>query len=163
MTEIRDPITKTKIWLGSFATTEMAARAYDAAVVCLKGLSAPELNFPNSIPSFLVPQSTSSPIEIQAVALAAATASVSTTAPLALKATEPVAKEVETVVVMDSASTTSVDMEWYPNAAGENGVHAMAEHIGFSNDATMEDWITWNLESWMILLMRNPAISTNNS
>jgi len=84
VTEIRDPVTKTRIWLGSFATAEMAARAYDAAVVCLKGASAPEVNFPDSIPSFVVPQSKSSPKEIQAVALAAATASVPAAAPLAV-------------------------------------------------------------------------------
>lgn len=76
VTEVRDPVTKTRIWLGSFATAEMAARAYDAAVVCLKGPSAPEVNFPHSIPSFVIPQSISSPKEIQAVAFAAATASI---------------------------------------------------------------------------------------
>jgi hypothetical protein len=64
----------------------MAARAYDAAVVCLKGASAPEVNFPDSIPSFVIPQCNSSPKEIQAVALAAATASVPAAAPLAVAA-----------------------------------------------------------------------------
>lgn len=141
VTEIRDPITKTRIWLGSFATAEMAARAYDAAVVCLKGSSAPELNFPNSIPPFLIPQSTSSPKEIQAVALAAATASVPAAAPLALQSSEAPRKEVE-IDVMDSASSTSVDMGLYPNADGENGAHAMAELAHSSNEAAMEDWIS---------------------
>lgn len=141
VTEIRDPITKTRIWLGSFATAEMAARAYDAAVVCLKGSSAPELNFPNSIPPFLIPQSTSSPKEIQAVALAAATASVPAAAPLAMEGTEAACREVETDV-MDSASSTSVDMpELHSNADGENGAEAMPELAHSSNDAAMEEWI----------------------
>jgi hypothetical protein len=123
--------------LGSFATAEMAARAYDAAVVCLKGSSAPELNFPDSLPPFLIPQCTSSPKEIQAVALAAATASVPSAAPLALQA--PL-KEVE-INVMDYASSVSVETERHPNADGENGAHAMAELPHSGNDAAMEDWI----------------------
>lgn len=66
VTEIRDPASRTRIWLGSFSTAEMAARAYDAAVVCLKGPSAPELNFPNSLPNF-IPE-VRSPKDIQAAA-----------------------------------------------------------------------------------------------
>lgn len=85
VTEIRDPVTKARIWLGSFTTAEMAARAYDAALVCLKGPCASEMNFPDSIPSFVAPQPGSvSPKQVQAVALAAATASVPAAAPLAI-------------------------------------------------------------------------------
>ncbi|KAH7423531.1 hypothetical protein KP509_12G060100 [Ceratopteris richardii] len=49
VSEIRLPKSGTRLWLGSFSTAEQAARAYDVALVCLRGRSV-SLNFPESPP-----------------------------------------------------------------------------------------------------------------
>jgi hypothetical protein len=70
VSEIRAPNQKTRIWLGSYSTPEAAARAYDAALFCLKG-SAAALNFPITS-SHYIPDTVMSPKSIQRVAAAAA-------------------------------------------------------------------------------------------
>ncbi|KAL6210289.1 hypothetical protein ACLB2K_015522 [Fragaria x ananassa] len=73
VSEIRAPNQKTRIWLGSYSTAEAAARAYDAALLCLKGSSA-NLNFPSSASSQFVPHENTimCPKAIQREAAAAA-------------------------------------------------------------------------------------------
>ncbi|KAL2497230.1 Ethylene-responsive transcription factor [Abeliophyllum distichum] len=72
VSEIRAPNQKTRIWLGSYSTPEAAARAYDAALLCLKGTSA-NFNFPISKSQNLHPNTIiMSPKSIQRVAAAAA-------------------------------------------------------------------------------------------
>lgn len=70
VSEIRAPNQKVRIWLGSYSTPEAAARAYDAALLCLKGSSA-NLNFPITS-SHYIPDTVMSPKSIQKVAAAAA-------------------------------------------------------------------------------------------
>ncbi|KAI7735578.1 hypothetical protein M8C21_012680 [Ambrosia artemisiifolia] len=66
VSEIRLPNSRDRIWLGSYDSAEKAARAFDAALFCLRGNTA-NFNFPDQPPN--IPGGTDlHPSQIQAVA-----------------------------------------------------------------------------------------------
>lgn len=66
VSEIRLPNSRERIWLGSFDSPEKAARAFDAALFCLRGRGA-NFNFPDNPPDIPGRESLT-PSEIQLVA-----------------------------------------------------------------------------------------------
>lgn len=123
--EVREPNKKSRIWLGTFPTAEMAARAHDVAAMALRGRSAC-LNFADSAWLCRVPSS-SNPKDIQRAAVEAAEAFRPTAESDATKSTEDAA-----MAMTAGPSLAAVDDPFYMDDRldfGMQGYLDMAEGL----------------------------------
>ncbi|KAJ7250551.1 hypothetical protein O6H91_19G018700 [Diphasiastrum complanatum] len=139
VSEIREPNTQTRIWLGSFATPEMAARAYDVAVLCLRGPSA-AINFQDSVSHIPKSPSLYSLKAIQSLAAAAAASSVAAASPTCCnEPTRPVGlndhNDSHTSGTHGLAESAEVKPSPDPNTAGKVNI----EEINFYGDTGISD------------------------
>ncbi|XP_078149534.1 dehydration-responsive element-binding protein 1A-like isoform X2 [Carex rostrata] len=132
--EVRNPKNKLSIWLGSYPTAEMAARAHDVAVMALQGRTAC-LNFADSARLINIPPSFSSVQEMKQVAAEVAKAlhssdsssaehvSVSTSSVEMVEKKEEVASSLMPETTINSVTYDQTEFNWDGNGEINSGLY----------------------------------------
>ncbi|CAN6164749.1 unnamed protein product [Urochloa humidicola] len=160
VSEIRLPNSRERIWLGSYDTPEKAARAFDAAFVCLRGsgCGTDGLNFPRSPPA--VRRRTSDRNEVLAAALAHANQlSAATESPLAADDSAPPPMEgMAPAAPVDELRVSPQSTDWLANLPPISSPTRMESHAcipvsptAAADDIDMEDndsgYELWSFDS----------------
>ncbi|KAK4774688.1 hypothetical protein SAY86_009623 [Trapa natans] len=163
VSEIRSPNQKTRIWLGSYSTAEAAARAYDAALLCIKGSSAASsLNFPSTgamhcnIPYDDTPLI--SPKSIQRVAAAAASGGFSAPPPPPPPAVSTSADNSYSSMIYNASPSIDQHDDDISPAEHDNPFEMIQER---ENISAIDSWCSFNSPKYSDLMVDEAAFGAS--